>query len=225
VHVWCASLNLPAWQTERLRQTLSTDEQRRASRFAFKKDRDHFVAARGILRAILGQYLDEAPDRLRFRYNPFGRPALAGDADGLRFNVSHSHGLALFAVTRGRSIGVDVECIRPDVTYEQLARQFFSRREVAALLALPENLRREAFFNCWTRKEAYIKARGEGLSIPLQQFDVSLVPGEPAVLLSTEGDEADRWSLRELDTGQDYAAALAVEGHGWRLRCWQWAAN
>ena len=168
MHVWRASLNLPASQIERLGQTLSTDEWSRANRFAFQKDRDHFVAARGILRAILGHYLDEAPNRLRFSYNPFGRPALAGEPEGLRFNVSHSHGRALIAVTGGRSVGVDVERIRPDVTYEQLARRFFSPREVAALLALPENLRRKAFFTCWTCKEAYVKARGEGLSIPLQ---------------------------------------------------------
>ncbi len=138
--------------------------------------------------------------------------------------MSHSHGVALYAVTRDREVGIDLEFIRRDLEVEQIAERFFSRRETATLRALPTALREYAFFLCWTRKEAYIKARGEGLSLPLDQFDVSLIPGEPAALLSTQpdSDEALRWSLQELTLASGYVAALAVEGRGWSLSCWQW---
>ena len=226
VHVWQAGLDRPPAQVHTLLHTLSTDERARAERFHFRRDREHFIVARGLLRAILGRYLNREPGRLQFRYSPYGKPALAQDSGGtgLCFNVSHSHGLALYAVTRGREVGVDVEHIRPTPHLEQIAERFFSHREVSALLSLPQDLRAVAFFLCWTRKEAYIKAKGEGLSLPLDRFDVSLIPGEPAALLGTRGDprEAYRWSLRELTPAPGYAAALAVEGHGWRLACWRW---
>jgi 4'-phosphopantetheinyl transferase len=121
-------------------------------------------------------------------------------------------------------VGIDLEYIRSDLQVEQLAERFFSRREIATLRTLPPEVQRQAFFLCWTRKEAYLKARGEGLSLPLDQFDVSLIPGEPAALLSTQRDpyEVSRWSLQELTPAPGYAAALAVEGHGWGLACWQW---
>jgi 4'-phosphopantetheinyl transferase len=149
---------------------------------------------------------------------------MEGVSDELRFNVSHSHGLALYAVTRRRKIGIDIERVRPISGPEQLAARFFSAGENAELCALPEHVKHEAFFNCWTRKEAYVKARGEGLSLPLNQFDVSLNPGEPARLLRVERDpqEAARWSLQGLTPAPGYVAALAVEGHGWRLACWEW---
>jgi 4'-phosphopantetheinyl transferase len=132
--------------------------------------------------------------------------------------------VALYAVARGREVGIDLEFIRRDLEVEQIAERFFSRQEIATLRALPADLRRDAFFLCWTRKEAYIKARGEGLSLPLDQFDVSLIPGEPAALLSTrpDSDEALRWSLQELPLGSGYVAALAVEGRGRSFSCWQW---
>jgi 4'-phosphopantetheinyl transferase len=175
-----------------------------------------------VLRAILGGYLNQGPECLSFCYNSQGKPALDGDA--IRFNVSHSHGVALYAVTRGREVGIDIEHIRFDLAVAEIAERFFSRREVVMLRALPAEVQRQAFFLCWTRKEAYIKARGEGLSLPLDQFDVSLAPGEPAAVLGTQRDpsEASRWSLQELTPAPGYVAALAVEGHGWRLTCWQW---
>jgi 4'-phosphopantetheinyl transferase len=142
--------------------------------------------------------------------------------DGLRFNASNSHGLALFAVSCGRELGTDVERIRADVASDQVAERFFSPGEVAVLRSLPNHLQTTAFFHCWM-KEAYIKAHGEGLSIPLDQFDVSLAPGEPPALLSTQQDpvEASRWRLEELNPGPGYMAARAVEGHNWKLKCWQ----
>jgi 4'-phosphopantetheinyl transferase len=143
----------------------------------------------------------------------------------LSFNASHCDGLALYAVTWERQIGIDVEHIRTDFAYEPIAERFFSPSEKAALDALEaEEVKRKAFFACWTRKEAYLKARGEGLSLPLDQFDVSLAPGSPAKLLDVRGDplEAAHWSLYELCPGLGYAAAFAVEGHGCRLACWEW---
>lgn len=227
VHVWRARLDVAAPRLQSLWQTLAPDERKRAERFHFRRDHDSFVVARGLLRIILGRYLNAEPDRLRFRYSRYAKPALTGEFDNeaLRFNLSHSDNLALYAVTRGREIGVDLERLRPDFADDKIAEQFFASGEVAALRALPVHAQQEAFFNCWTRKEAFIKARGEGLSLPLDEFEVSLAPGEPAALLSTKGDtrEVSRWSLRELIPEPGYVAALAVEGHNWRIRCWRWS--
>lgn len=229
VHVWRARLDLTASQVQNLQNNLVAEELRRAERYYFLKDHENFVVTRGLLRAILGCYLNMEPGQLQFSYSPHGKPALSKEfgGDTLRFNLSHSHGLALYAITRGREIGVDVERIRTDFASEQIAELFFSPREVVALRALPTNVQVESFFNCWTRKEAYVKARGEGLRLPLDQFEVSLAPGEPAALLSTNRDPqgTSRWLLHELAPGPGYVAALAVEGHGWQLKCWQWAGN
>ena len=226
VHVWRATLDRTPSQIQSFLHNLAADEQARAERFYFERDREHFIVARGVLRAILGGYLNRVPGCLSFCYSSHGKPALAGESDGdaIRFNVSHSHGVALYAVTRGREVGIDLERIRFDLAVAEIAERFFSRREVAMLRTLPAEVQRQAFFRCWTRKEAYIKARGEGLSLPLDQFDVSLAPGEPAAVLGTQRDpsEASRWSLQELTPAPGYVAALAVERHGWRLTCWQW---
>ncbi len=223
VHVWRARLDLSQSLAGFL-ATLAPDEKGRAARFHFQKDRDHFIAARGMLRAILSGYLNSRPEQFSFRYSAHGKPFLATDDGDVRFNLSHSHGLALFAFARGRDLGIDLEWVRADVAEEQIAERFFSACEVAALRALPAVEQADAFFNCWTRKEAYIKARGEGLSLPLDQFDVSLAPGEPAALLCTrvEADEVSRWSMTELAPGAGFKAALVVEGRDWRLRRWQW---
>lgn len=226
VHVWRAVLRHAASLVTEFWPLLSEDERARAARFHFRKDSDFYVATRGMLRSVLARYLRRAPAELRFTYNPFGKPALApeqGEA-GLRFNLSHSQGLALLAVACGREVGIDVEWVGHTLADEEIAARFFSRPEVEALRALPTEARPRAFFNCWTRKEAYIKARGEGLSFPLDQFQVSLRPGEPAALLETAGDaaEARRWSMLELSPGEGYAAALVVEGHRWSPRLWRW---
>jgi 4'-phosphopantetheinyl transferase len=222
VHVWRATLDQTSPQIQSFLHTLAADERARAERFYFEKDREQFIVARGVLRAILGGYLNRAPESLSFCYSAHGKPSLAGDA--IRFNVSHSHGIALYAVTRGGEVGIDIERIRTDVEVEEVAERFFSQGEVAKLRTLSAEKQREAFFNCWTRKEAYIKARGEGLSLPFDQFDVSLALGEPAALLGTRPDpsEASRWSLQEIIPAPGYVAALAVVGHGWSLTCWQW---
>nr|QEO74501.1 4'-phosphopantetheinyl transferase [uncultured bacterium] len=165
------------------------------------------------MREILSLYVGLPPGRLRFGYNAFGKPELIGapGETGVRFNLSHAGGLALYAVAAGWEVGVDIEVVSEGVPCEELSERFFSRRERAALLALPAGDRRRAFFECWARKEAYIKGRSEGLSLPLDSFDVSQASGAPAVLLATRDDRpgAARWSLRELAAGPGYAAAVA----------------
>jgi 4'-phosphopantetheinyl transferase len=163
---------------------------------------------------------------LRFCCNAHGKPALVPGswAEDLRFNLSHSYGLALFAFAPHRDVGVDVEYVRPSLTDDRLAERFFSTQEVTALRALPESAQAEAFFHCWTRKEAYIKARGGGLSIGLASFAVSLAPGHLTNLPITGhgGPEAGRWSLRALVPGRGYVACLAAEGADWSPALWQW---
>jgi 4'-phosphopantetheinyl transferase len=227
VHVWQATLDQTPPRIDNYLRTLSEDERKRADRFHFQRDREHFIVARGALRHILGLYLSRAPDSLSFQYSSHGKPALVleSGSDAISFNLSHSNGTALYAMTRAREVGVDIESIRGGQQAEQIAERFFSTREISTLHALPPVLQRQAFFLCWTRKEAYIKAKGEGLSLPLDQFDVSLTPGEPAELLDTRPDplEARRWSLRDLvPEPPGYAAALAVEGSDWSLALWQW---
>jgi 4'-phosphopantetheinyl transferase len=229
VHVWRACLDPTASCVERLQCSLSPDELQRAARFHFPRDQRRFTVARGVLRDILSRYLGVPPSELRFRYSSYGKPALANGFDdrGVCFNVSHSHEMALFAVTCGREVGVDIEYLGREIGGEEIAEHFFSARERANLRELPAEAKHEAFFNCWTRKEAYIKAHGEGLSLPLDQFDVSLAPGEPVALLATHNDprEASRWSLQALTPGANYVAALAVECQGWQLTCWQWSTT
>ena len=228
VHVWRAALDQTPPVLQALSCILSTDETVRAAKYIFQKDRDHFVVARGVLRNILSRYLNVAPEHLSFEYDEYGKPALSDASGGqsLRFNLSHSQGLALYALTIDRQIGINTEFIREDLELEQIAQQFFSQHEVAMLRALPAHLRADGFFNCWTRKEAYIKAVGLGFSLPLDQFVVSLIPGEPAALLSVAAnpEEAFRWSLRDLRPELGYVAACAVEGHDWELASWQWKA-
>lgn len=227
VHVWHASLDQTAYCIQSLYQTLTIDEQSRAERFHFQKDRMHFILARAFLRAILSRYVGIPPSHLRFCYNGNGKPALNPEHCGhtLRFNLSHSQGLALYAITQNQDIGIDLEHIRTDFPWREIAARFFSPRENAALQSLPSNQQIQAFFSCWTRKEAYIKAVGKGLAIPLDQFDVSLIPGKPAALLYTEWNpqEAGLWYLQELVPAPNYVAALAVKGTLQKLQCWQWS--
>ena len=216
VHVWRATLDQTPSQIQSFRHNLAADELARAERFHFEKDREHFIVARGVLRAILGRYLNRAPEGLSFCYSVHGKPALAGESggDAIRFNVSHSHGIALYAVTRGREVGVDLERIRSNLAVAEIAERFFSRREAAMLRTLSTEAQCEAFFRFWTRKEACLKARGEGLSSPLDQIDVLPAPGKPDAVPGAQPDssEASRWSLQELVPAPGYVAALAVEG-------------
>ncbi|MCU1298477.1 MAG: 4-phosphopantetheinyl transferase superfamily protein [Acidobacteriaceae bacterium] len=227
MHIWRASLLQPADKLASYSGILTPDERQRADRFIFERDRQRFISARAILRLLLGRYLEQAPEKLRFSYSKYGKPAISDPIEtDIRFNVSHSHELVLYAFTRNRAVGVDVEHINEDRATQQIAERFFSKKEVAVFRSVPSDKQTEAFFNCWTRKEAYIKGRGEGLSFPLDRFDVSLMPGSPAELLDCrEPDNAQpqRWSLREVAVKDGYAAAVAVEGdRNWTLSSWQW---
>ena len=222
IHVWRASLNPAPAIVDRLRQLLSADENARASRFHFERDRQHFIVARGCLRMLISRYLEVFPAEIQFSYAVNGKPQLRtsnAQTVGFHFNLAHSGGIELYAFTRVGEVGVDVELIRPEFTGDDIARRFFSPTEVACLNELPVESRPEAFFNCWTRKEAFIKAIGIGLSLPLNEFDVTLSPAVPAELLRTRWDESEaaRWSLKAIDVGSDYAAAVAVAGHDWHL--------
>ncbi|HJT27362.1 MAG TPA: 4'-phosphopantetheinyl transferase superfamily protein [Pyrinomonadaceae bacterium] len=210
VHVWRISLDQPDDRLARFRRTLEPDELNRASRFHFEKHQRHFIVARGFLRSVVARYLETRPEALQFSYGAYGKPGLASE-HVLRFNLSHSHEVALLAVALDAELGVDVEHIRADFASEEIARRFFSRAEVEVFNALPKEEQVEAFFRCWTRKEAYIKAIGKGLSQALDAFDVTLAPDVQPALLRVEGDDASRWLLRNVDVGEGYAGALAVE--------------
>jgi 4'-phosphopantetheinyl transferase len=216
IHVWRLELERPV---ETFIDLLDTHELSRANRFYFEKDRKHFAVARGFLRALLGRYLNSDPKQVKFTYGAYGKPALAGE-ELLQFNMSHSHGMALYALTEGRDIGVDVEHVRADFTSDDIARRFFSPFEVESLCGLPTEERVASFFRCWTRKEAYIKATGRGLSQPLDGFDVTLGPEESAALLRTDDGSHERWSMANIEVGPGYAGALAVEGPVTTIRYW-----
>jgi 4'-phosphopantetheinyl transferase len=211
IHVWHAWLDRDAEALKQLESTLSPDEIARANRFHFAKDKNHYIAGRGLLRALLGKYLGEAPVSLEFSYAEHGKPALAGAnaASGLSFNLSHSGGLAVYAFAKARNLGIDVERIKPDFVSEDIARRYFSAREVNDLFSLPPEKRPEAFFDCWTRKEAYLKARGAGLQIPLDSFSVSVLPGQPAEFL---GGVDLCWHLAVSVPADGYLAAVAYDG-------------
>jgi 4'-phosphopantetheinyl transferase len=226
VDVWSASLEPPAPLEAHLWGCLSPDERERAERFVFPRDRQRFAAGRAFLRLLLAQYLGAEPRSLRFSYGPNGKPALADDRTNLHFNLAHSGPLAVCALARGPELGVDLEQVRPIEDAEAVARSSFSPGEVQRLEALPEPARLRAFYEAWTRKEAFLKALGDGLARPLDSFEVSLGPGEDPRLLRTLGDpeEAERYSLHDLEPETGYLGAIAIPGKSWHVRHvrWRW---
>jgi 4'-phosphopantetheinyl transferase len=215
LHLWWVELDRTDADERQIRALLSADEQARADRYVRDLDRWHFLVARGVLRRLLARYLEADPTAVSLAYDPRGKPRLNGgyERPDLRFNLSHSGGLALIGVTCGREIGVDVERVRDDIDIDAFAERTFSARELAALRALTAPRRREAFFACWTRKEAYVKARGDGLAIPLSAFDVMLPPGALGAPLDLRGDpdQAGRWNLVVPAAPVGFAAAAVVE--------------
>jgi 4'-phosphopantetheinyl transferase len=221
IHIWRANLDVDSAVREHLSTFLSLEERERGARFAFARDRDRFLVRRAVLRQLLGSYLGDPPQDIILATQVHGKPTLtaATRIPSLRFNLSHSDGLALFAFCLGHEVGIDVEKIRPEVAFEGIESNYFSPKEQTELRTIPAELRAESFFLCWTRKEAYIKARGEGLHIPLESFDVSLAPGKLAILNSSD---KDRWSLYSLRPGTGFVGALVAEGHEYRLQFWEW---
>ena len=222
VHVWLTNLDAFVNDVSSFEPLLAADERQRAARFCFVHDRNRYIIGRGQLRLLLGRYLDCPPTTLKFQYTHYGKPTLT-EHPQLHFNVSNAGSYALFGFVLNREIGIDIDLIKSNFDVTDLAVHFFSSQENRHLRSLPESQRRNAFFSCWTRKEAYIKARGDGLSLPLSQFDVSLLPGEPAQLMATrpEASEASRWKMADLDVPNGYKGALIVEGQDWQLVLWE----
>ena len=221
VDVWAIGLDREVLDGHKLASTLTADEHTRADRFRSDKGRAHFIAARGCLRVILAKYLHCQASEIIFAYGKQGKPALAGSEaeTGVRFNVSHSEGRALVAIGQDADVGVDIEHQSRQIgQMTRLAGRFFAEGEYTMLLNTPESDRREAFFNCWTRKEAFVKALGAGLAHSLKDFEVSL--DRPAKLLSAKGVAVDQWTLAHLDVGDGYIGAVAVGGREIGLRCW-----
>jgi 4'-phosphopantetheinyl transferase len=211
VHLWQRRLDASAEEVSAYYRLLSSEEQERALRFRVERPRTEFVLTRGTLRTLLAQYLGITPQEVQFRYEVRGKPALEGES-GLCFNVSHTNGLALMAFVMRRTIGIDVENLVRGVDAQRLAERFFSERERQALRSLRGDELQPAFFRCWTRKEAYIKAKGDGLSLALDQFDVSIAEQDRDALLATRPDptEATRWTVCDVPMGTGYVAAVAV---------------
>lgn len=225
-HVWLVAVKQMEQHLTRLELRLPRDERQRANTFRFARDRCEYIVAHGVLRTLLGSYLGLLPHLLTFCYGPYGKPALVhthGKRD-VRFNLAHSHGHVVIGVTSHREIGVDIEYIQALPNTEQIVEAYLSPRERDSLRALPGPERNVAFFTCWSRKEAYTKAIGMGLTMPLDCFAVSVAPNEPARLMDAVVDQRaiSRWSLQDLPTIPQYTAALAVEGHLGNLACWQW---
>ena len=228
VHIWRAQVAQPPWLLDRFWNSLAAEEQTRANRFRFDKDRNQYIASHGILRDVLSRYLTIPAAQIRFAYGERGKPRLAEYQlvhDGpLHFNMSHSANLALYAVAQGGVVGIDLEFIRPLDDFLRIAETFFSPAECAALHNLPETAQLGAFYSCWTRKEAYLKARGDGLSINLDQFAVSLGPEEAPALLCVQDapNEPARWTLNNISLGPECAAALVTEGRPAAVAMCEW---
>jgi 4'-phosphopantetheinyl transferase len=220
IHVWSIELPDGGQFSASLTRCLSVEEAARAARFIFERDRARFTVAHAALRDILSTYTREDAATLRFLAAEKGKPYLPDHPD-LRFNLSHSGSWALVAIANGRDVGVDIEAIRGERPTVDIAERFFAPEEVIELMETPENLRTQAFFACWSRKEAYIKARGEGLHIPLDSFEVSL--GEVAILRKAE--DRERWTLCSLEAPAGYQAALIAEGSGWRVKRYAWSGH
>lgn len=215
VHVWKASLVADEQAVAEYRENLCPEERERAERYVFPEHRRRFIVGRGLLRTLLGRYLGVSPAGVSFIYAKFGRPFLAnGD---IQFNVSHSGDIALYGFVRNAEIGIDVECLRP-IGIMEIARRFFSSSECESLATVPEPLREAAFYRCWTRKEAYLKARGFGLQTPLHSFTVSLDADRPALLFVDNDPKAPhRWSFANIDTGANAIGVVVFSGAARRI--------
>ena len=216
IHIWQASLHWPRQKINDALCLLSEEEQARAKRFVMDIHRENYITSHAILREVLSYYLRCSPQDLQFRRNSHGKPYLSellGDVN-LQFNMSDSQQVAMYAITLGREVGIDVEFMKPDVHVMEIAERFFSPKEYEQLLLLPAADRLQGFYRCWTRKEAYIKAIGQGLSFPLSRFTVSLQPEKWDCLLEVDGrtDLVRPWKLFSIQSVVGYQAALAIEG-------------
>jgi 4'-phosphopantetheinyl transferase len=228
-HFWLSALDIPGEALASLESLLSPDERTRADRYRQSRDRDRYIVCRGRLRLLLAAYAQVPPSEVAFAYGAHGKPALltGNPLSDLQFNIAHSGNLALFGVTRNHRIGVDIERIRADFPWRDIARRFFAPADCAALDALPTHLQQDAFFACWTRKEAFLKATGEGLSRSLKTFEVSALPDETEPVLRENGEilPSQHWHLLNLNIAPEYAAAAVVEKGVGSVVCqgWRWS--
>jgi len=221
IEIWFGSTDMEQDVVSEMERYLSADEQVRARKFVFEGDRKRYVICRALLRRILGAFLQRDPARISMKYNRYGKPELSGKP--VEFSLSHSDDRAAVAVTSQRRIGIDIERIEPLRPVLELAERFFSPSEAEQISALHGEAQRNAFYNCWTRKEAFTKALGQGLAIPLSSFEVTLLSDVPARLVKAEGADVRDWTLKELKVGEGYAGAIAVEGRGeWHLNTGTW---
>lgn len=211
VHIWKFNRDSQHHDREALHDLLSSEERNKASKFRFEKDYLTYLVGRGCLRRLLGYYLDRSATSITFKYNEQSKPFINSETD-LQFNISHSGTMILMGFVKNYDIGVDIEYNKQPIEIPQIARSFFSLREAEELLSLPDNEQQSAFYNCWTRKEAFIKAKGGGLSIPLDQFEVSLLPDEEPVLkvIRWDQDDVPNWRVRGFKIGKDYTGAAMV---------------
>ena len=219
VHFWFTRLAEEDPRIPGLLPLLSRAETERAERFHLERDRSGFIISHAILRLLLSAYLARKPEEISFEIGPYGKPSLSPSCadSSLQFNMSHADGMAVFAMTRNRHVGIDVEHVDRHIKdRDEIVASFFSARELAIYRSLPEEDRVEGFFNGWTRKESFIKAKGEGLTCPLDSFDVTLRPGDPARLLSVQGGSAEDWSMVSLELFGNYRVAITAEA-SWQL--------
>lgn len=218
IHVWLVATTVPEVNLASCAGLLSSAEQARTEKFIFDKDRRLYILAHAALRSILCKYLDTPPARLEFIDGSNGKPKLTTDLLGdLRFNLSHSGERAMIAVAFGREIGVDIERVKEGFGFDEVAEHFFTAREVTALRALPSHLQRQAFYKCWTSKEAFLKAKGTGLSGKPDDVEILLAGEAMRIEARVPG-----WTLTEIDPTGEYEAALVVEGDPLPVRCYEW---
>ncbi len=226
VHVWRASLDIADSQIEILSGALSHNERTRSEKYHFERDQKRFIAGRGILRNILSRYLKTEPEEIVFSSNAHGKPFLSDACNNkeISFNLSHAHDLALYAVTAKRRVGIDLEYIQQAFQWEAIVERFFSPGEQAEIWTLPEKERCRAFYTYWTRKEAFLKAQGLGLTNDIKEVDVNFKSegSAPLLKLNRAPDKADCWELHDLYPGFGYAGALAVDGRGLGVNGWHW---
>ena len=222
LHIWQVNLDRSEYELGVLSELLSIDEQGRAARFHFARDRERYVVGRGILRSILARYLGQPAQELIFNYGSRGKPVLPGAP--LQFNLAHSGGVAVIALSRDRPVGIDIEQIRVVPNWEGVTNSFFSAMERKAIQSVPSIDRLFAFFTCWTRKEAYLKATGDGIGVPLDSFDVSVIPDSLPRLLRVQGapEETSRWHFHTLPLASEYIGVAAHDGPIERVQHYQW---
>jgi 4'-phosphopantetheinyl transferase len=226
VIIWLLDLNKTVFDLAWLVSLLSDSELKKSQKLVFDKDKKRYIVSHGILRILLGKYIGLPPGFVEYRFNRYGKPELNVDInpEKIKFNLSHSHEKILFAFSRGRELGVDIEYLDPKFPTSDISKRFFSPQEVQELINLPKEQQIQGFFKCWTQKEAYIKAKGMGLSIPLDSFDVSVSPVDPAGLISNKNEplEIFKWKIQEIQIEGNYASAICAEGNDWETIVMTW---